>query len=120
MVDEVIPYEDAPRRLLGRVVVRLRRDELDDELIDDLLAVIKASPGIADVYFRVERNGESEVLVRAGTDVRTGPGPELAADVEAVLGPGRLSVEPYRQRFEPSEEARMGRRRRERFAAKSG
>ncbi|MHC4505076.1 MAG: DNA polymerase III subunit alpha, partial [Planctomycetota bacterium] len=99
LVNEVIPFEEAPRRLTGRAVVRLTEEELEDELIDDVIDVIKGSPGKVEVYFRVERASAPGVLIRAGNGLTTGPGEELARDLEAVLGADRLEVAPSRERF---------------------
>ncbi|MBD3348646.1 MAG: DNA polymerase III subunit alpha, partial [Candidatus Eisenbacteria bacterium] len=78
IVDEVVPFEEAPARLLGRVMIRVREEELDDSRIDDLVSIVKGSPGQAEVFFRVEREGGPTVTVRAGNDLRAGPGRQLA------------------------------------------
>ncbi len=100
LVDAVIPYAQAPSRLLGRAKVRVPYDDLDDELIEDVLAVLKASPGKVEVYFDVKRSPEPDVIIRAGTGVRTGPGEQLESDLEALLGVGCLDVFPAREPFE--------------------
>ena len=112
LVDEVVPFEEATLRLTGRVTIRVKDGELDDERIEDLLTVIKASPGMAEVYFRVERAAGGDVIVRAGDDLRAGPGEQLDSDVEAVLGPGRLVVEPSPERFRSTGDSRRRGRRR--------
>jgi len=99
LVDAVIPYAQAPSRLLGSAKVRVPYHDLDDELIDDILTVLKASPGKTEVYFHVKRASEPDVLVRAGDGVRTGPGEQLESDLEALLGTGCLEVFPAREPF---------------------
>jgi len=99
LVDAVIPYSRAPSLLLGSAKVRVPYDDLDDELIEDILTVLKASPGKTEVYFHVKRASEPDVLVRAGNGVRTGPGEQLESDLEALLGAGCLEVFPAREPF---------------------
>ena len=99
LVDAVIPYAQAPSRLLGSAKVRVPYDDLDDGLIEDVLTVLKASPGHVDVYFDVKRASGPDVLVRAGDGVRTGPGEQLESDLEALLGVGCLEVFPAREPF---------------------
>ena len=88
------------------------------ELIDDLVDVIKGSPGKVEVYFRVERAGAPGVLIRAGNGLTTGPGEELERDIEAVLGPDRLDVAPSAERFRLKESGRRQGRWRERREAR--
>jgi DNA polymerase-3 subunit alpha len=112
LVDEVIPFEEAAQRLSGRVTIRLRGDELDEERLDELLTMLEANPGSAEVYFRVEREGGPAVLVRAGAGVRTGPGEQLSRDIEALLGEKRLVFERARDgRFSSSGRGRPDTRR---------
>ncbi|MHC4252055.1 MAG: DNA polymerase III subunit alpha, partial [Planctomycetota bacterium] len=106
LVDAVIPYAQAPSRLLGRAKVRVPYDELDDELIEDMLVVLKASPGKVEVYFDVKRGSEPDVIISAGDGVRTGPGEQLESDLEALLGPGCLEVFPAREPFQIETKAR--------------
>jgi DNA polymerase-3 subunit alpha len=91
LVDDVVPLEQAPEKLGGRVTIRVREEELDDKHLEDLFAVLKGNPGKAEVYFVVQRTDRPALTVRASDGIRTGPGERLDSDLAAVFGPGRMS-----------------------------
>jgi len=99
LVDEVIPFEEAPQRLASRVTIRLGEQDLDERKLDDLVTVLRGNPGRAEVYFSVARRDGTEVLVRAGDDLKTSPGEQLDSDLEAVLGPPGGSAGPDGERM---------------------
>jgi DNA polymerase-3 subunit alpha len=99
LVDEVIPISEAPSRLLGTVTIRVSPEDVEGDGLDELTLVLERHRGLAEVEFSVELPDGTEVVVRAGDEVKTAPGPDLESDLEDLLGPGCLSVRPARARF---------------------
>jgi DNA polymerase-3 subunit alpha len=111
LVDDVIPFSEAPARFLGGVTIRVSRDDLDDGTLDELAAVVERHPGLAEVQFEIDFPNGATVVVRAGEGVRTGPGPDLDRDLKDLVGTGCLVLHPRAERLHVPEAA-AGRNRR--------
>ena len=94
--DEVASLDDLREKRAEAVQVRVEAAEIDDQLLNDLRGAVEAHRGEAALYLEVVRPGSFRVVARAEPTLRVRPSKDLWADLERVVGPGRVR---YRARM---------------------
>ena len=87
---DIAPLDDLRARKAEAVHLSLDASEIDDDLVVRVRATLEKHRGDAPLYFDVVRPGEFRLVARAETTLRVAPSPELSADLEQVVGPGRV------------------------------
>ncbi|HEX4825628.1 MAG TPA: DNA polymerase III subunit alpha [Candidatus Polarisedimenticolaceae bacterium] len=102
--DEVGALDDLRERNADGVQVRLDAAEIDDDLLARLRAAVAPHRGEAALYVEVVRPSDFRIVVRAEPGLRVTPSRALLADLEGVVGTGRvrLRAKPPARRPSPS------------------
>ena len=88
--DEVVGLEDIGAKKAEAVQVRLDAAEIDDDLLARLRATLEGHRGEVALYLEIVRAGDFRLVARAEPALRVAPSRRLSADLETVLGPGRV------------------------------
>jgi DNA polymerase-3 subunit alpha len=90
LLEEIWTIEEALARFQGGVVVQIEPE--DEHLLADLRRVIDGHRGRAPLYLQVQGRDGRTRRVRAGGDCRVAISERFAADVDALLGQGRVRL----------------------------
>ncbi len=88
--DEVVALDDLREKKADAVQVRLDASDIDDELIGKLRRAVEAHKGEVALYLEVVRPGDFRLVARVEPGLRVSPSRKLSADLESVVGPGRV------------------------------
>jgi DNA polymerase-3 subunit alpha len=88
--DEVVSLDDLREKKADAVQVRLDVGDIDDELIGKLRRAVEAHKGEVALYLEVVRPGDFRLVARVEPGLRVSPSRKLSADLESVVGPGRV------------------------------
>ena len=83
---EVIDVTEGQRRFTKAVVVRLRREGLDDAMLAALRKTLLAHGGSVPLYLEIETPGTGKILIRVEDNLRVTMDESLQRDLDALLG----------------------------------
>ncbi len=84
--EEIIPIEDAEKRLTRAVHIRLNGNSHSEGVLQQLAEVLGKQPGSCDVFLHCASDIHAEVVIHATGACRVNPSQELVDGVEALLG----------------------------------
>jgi DNA polymerase-3 subunit alpha len=90
--DAVASLDDLREKNADGVQVRLDAAEIDDDLMARLRTVASAHRGEVALYLEIVRSRDFRVVARAEPALRVLPSRALLADLEGVVGPGRVRL----------------------------
>jgi DNA polymerase-3 subunit alpha len=88
--DEIVALDDLREKKAEAVQIRLDAADIDDELIARLRSAVQGHRGEVALYLEVVRAGDFRLVARAEPTLRVSPSRRLSADLERILGPGRV------------------------------
>ncbi|HYF00777.1 MAG TPA: OB-fold nucleic acid binding domain-containing protein, partial [Planctomycetota bacterium] len=91
-ISRVLPADKAREELTGSVRVTVEAAGLEQDLLVQLQEVLKSNPGPCPVLFEVETAQGMKVLVKTANEHFVSPSERFLADIEEVLGPGRVRL----------------------------
>jgi hypothetical protein len=89
-VNEVLDVAEGQRKFSNAVVIRLREEALDDQMLAALRKVLADHPGPLPLYLELEGPNHARTLIRAGEDLRVAMDEALGRDLEDLLGDGHV------------------------------
>ena len=89
-VNEVLDVTEGQRKFSNAVVIRLREEGLDAEMLAALRQVLADHPGPLPLYLELEGPNHARTLIRAGEDLRVAMDASLERDLENLLGDGHV------------------------------
>ncbi|HEX2972905.1 MAG TPA: OB-fold nucleic acid binding domain-containing protein, partial [Tepidisphaeraceae bacterium] len=92
VVSEIIPVADSVNRLTTGMVVQLDQTRHTPETIEELTAVLKQHAGRTPTFASVKMADGRTVIIKLGSDFGIKPSPNVAGDVERVLGSGSVQL----------------------------
>jgi len=90
-VDEVIPLQEAVRKRLEAVLIRVECEQAAADLWPQLRRLIERNRGQMPVYLEMESQG-LVLRCQMGSGLRAAGSPELARDIEELLGAGTVRL----------------------------
>ncbi len=90
LMDTVIEVDDAIARFEGGIMVDLQQE--DAQRLEALREILQAHRGQRSLHFRVEGADKIKRRIRAGSDSRVAITAELANQIDALLGRGRVHL----------------------------
>jgi DNA polymerase-3 subunit alpha len=90
IVNRVMTLEAAQRELTRGLVLRLALDDGFGEQLEGVRSVLKRTPGSCPVYFQITDGGGRKLMLKAGQEFGVNPGTVSAAELEMILGAGRV------------------------------
>jgi DNA polymerase-3 subunit alpha len=94
IASEWIPLEEAPRRLAGALVLRLDANATSPDCFESLSELLRARPGKSPVFLEIWGDDGLRVRMRAGDEFCVACDAQLARQVEALIGEGRVTIAP--------------------------
>jgi DNA polymerase-3 subunit alpha len=88
--DDVVSLDDLREKKAEAVQVRLDAADVDEDLVQRLRRAVEAHRGEVSLYLEIVRAGDFRVVARAEPTLRVAPSQKLSADLEDVVGPGRV------------------------------
>ena len=85
---EVLPLEEAPRKLTTQVHVRLRADQLGADTLRAVRDLARAHHGRTPLFLCAVRPGGERVYIQTAAEFHVQPSLELQRAVDALCGPG--------------------------------
>ena len=89
-IQEVIPAEQAPARLVAAVQLTLPREGLTGRTLEELRSICEHYPGRCPLSLEITTAEQKPVLIRAGQHVAVQPCAEFDDEVERLLGKGHV------------------------------
>jgi DNA polymerase III subunit alpha len=90
VAEDILSMDEVEGRLTRAVHVRLATTGLDESLVEQLAEALGSRPGRCDVYLHCITPERDDVTVHATSSCRVAPSPDLAMEVEKLLGPDCL------------------------------
>ena len=116
VVDNLITLDEAEKRFTDQVAIKFRRELHRPEDFEGVRAVLAKYPGRCDVALLIESFDEQNprlrfrYLLSPGANVKVSPSPTLAAELQAILGPGHVQFIATPKRRNPQAHADAVRR----------
>ena len=116
VVDNLITLEEAEKKFTDQVAIKFRRELHRPEDFDGVKAVLAKYPGRCDVAILIESFDEQNprlrfrYLLSPGANVKVSPSPNLAAELQTILGPGNVQFIATPKRRNPQANADAVRR----------
>jgi hypothetical protein len=89
-VTRLLTIEQAQRERTTGLVLALSLEEDGPEKIDAIARTLRQTPGHCPVFLLVRDRAGRRSLLKAGNDFRVNPGALNKADLELILGTGRV------------------------------
>ncbi|MDR3077603.1 MAG: DNA polymerase III subunit alpha [Planctomycetota bacterium] len=108
LVDDAIPLEEAEEKLAEKAFLRLRAEELEPDggdRLPRLRDIVSRYPGEVSLFFNLD-SPEGRVDIRAGQRFRIRPSREAVESINALFGPGTLTLGGSRRRARKREAAK--------------
>lgn len=90
IVTDLMAIDETEQSLTKAVHIRLQPQQQEKELVHNLALLLGNAQGICDVYLHCMRNGQRDAVVHATSACRVSPSPQLAQDVQKLLGEDAL------------------------------
>jgi DNA polymerase-3 subunit alpha len=90
IVNRVMTLEAAQRELTRGLVLRLALGDGLGEQLEGVRSVLRRTPGSCPVYFQITDAGGRKLMLKAGQEYGVNPGTVSAAELEMILGTGRV------------------------------
>jgi DNA polymerase-3 subunit alpha len=94
IADSLCALDDLRERQVEAVHLRLDARQLDEGLVERLLATVEKHRGEAQLYLEVARPGAYRLVARAEAAIGVRPTRQLTEALESVVGPNRVSYRP--------------------------
>lgn len=111
IVHRLLTPEKAPRELTGSLVIKLRESLHDPACLDGLARVLKSRPGKSPVFLEITSNSGVRARLKADERLTVACDPELAKQLEAVIGEGCVTFGPAPRQTSRAAPARTYERR---------
>lgn len=90
VVTNLIAIDETEATLTKAVHIRLNPQQQEEVLVHKLALLLGGAQGTCDVYLHCGRDGQKEAVVHATSACRVAPSPQLAREVENLLGENAL------------------------------
>jgi DNA polymerase-3 subunit alpha len=89
----LLPLEDAFEKMARRVVVRVYLPGLEENVLEDLQAILRRHPGSCPLVFEMQQPFSFKAFVESPEFKTVAPTDALVKQIEAMLGEDRVIVE---------------------------
>ncbi|MDO9542727.1 MAG: DNA polymerase III subunit alpha, partial [Kiritimatiellia bacterium] len=91
-LQEIYPLEQAPRLFAERLSIHLPAAAVNDSLLQNVQALLKAHAGCVPVFFCLQFQKGEEVFLSGGADFKVTPEESLITDLERLIGENSVYV----------------------------
>jgi len=86
IAEEIRPIHEAHRYFTRALHIRLRREQVHDDLLSSLYHLLQNHPGLCDVYLHYGGEKETEAVVHLPPKLTVAPTVELKKELDALVG----------------------------------
>lgn len=92
IVNEIVPFEDAPKVYAGSLEINIFERSINDDILEQLKVIFRRYPGSSPIMLSVTLPDGEKVVMEINSDLKITPTAECLEDIEKLLGEGSTFV----------------------------